>query len=318
MIAISVIMPVLNGAATISRALDSLAAQTMTAFEVFVVNDGSVDETASIVQAAARNDARIRYIELDRNYGVSHARNVALDQAQGTWLALLDADDWFDADRLERLLAAVQDLQADVVMDNLRIVHQTSGRIWGETRFALSGGVSELDPYQLFERDTPFSNFAIGYAQPLFNVAFLRRNNIYYGEDYAFGEDFEFLAQAVLSGAKTYVLPFAGYNYTYQRQPLFARLGMGSKSKRGYHQILVASDRLLEKFGAQMTGKVRRALLRRRQLFKILSVARDIKLLTQKRAWRQVLGAVIRQPSVVPFIVRLLVFRHFSPDFTSL
>ncbi len=92
----SVIVPVFNGARTIGRALDSILAQTHPAHEVIVVDDGSADDTRSVVESYG---SRVRYLR-QANQGVSVARNRGVAAATGDWLAFLDADDWFLPDRL--------------------------------------------------------------------------------------------------------------------------------------------------------------------------------------------------------------------------
>ena len=103
---ISVIMPVFQGEAFIGRALDSLFAQTLTAFELIIVDDGSRDGT--IARAAAwLDDPRVTLIRLPRNGGLGAALNIALDRAVAPLIAYLPADDVFYADHLASLAAAL-------------------------------------------------------------------------------------------------------------------------------------------------------------------------------------------------------------------
>jgi glycosyltransferase involved in cell wall biosynthesis len=89
---VSVLMPCWNSAGTLPAALASLQAQTYENWECILVDDGSTDDPASVVAAAA--DPRIRYIRLDSNRGRGAARQVALERANGELVAMLDADDW--------------------------------------------------------------------------------------------------------------------------------------------------------------------------------------------------------------------------------
>lgn len=92
----SVIIPVYNGAQTVGRAIESVLAQTYPAYEIIVVDDGSIDATA---KAVALFGSRVRYI-YQPNAGVAAARNAGVQHATGEWLAFLDADDWYYPDRL--------------------------------------------------------------------------------------------------------------------------------------------------------------------------------------------------------------------------
>ncbi|MFZ1319299.1 MAG: glycosyltransferase [Candidatus Nitrotoga sp.] len=93
----SVIIPAYNAAGTLARALDSVLTQTWAAFEVIVIDDGSIDNTAAV---AASYGEKIRYLR-QNNAGVSAARNHGARIASGDWLAFLDADDWYYPDRLK-------------------------------------------------------------------------------------------------------------------------------------------------------------------------------------------------------------------------
>lgn len=107
---VSIIIPTYNRAAVIRRAIDSILRQTYSSYEILVIDDGSADETKSIVTDI--QDARIRYIALEENRGVAHARNVGIQEAKYDYIAFLDSDDEWLPDKLEvqmRKLEAAQD-----------------------------------------------------------------------------------------------------------------------------------------------------------------------------------------------------------------
>ena len=90
---VSVIVPAYNAAASIRGAVGSVLSETSVALECIVVDDGSTDGTAGIVETIASDDPRVVLLRQPANEGVSAARNLALDAARGTWLAFVDADD---------------------------------------------------------------------------------------------------------------------------------------------------------------------------------------------------------------------------------
>lgn len=106
---VSVIIPVFNGADFIGPALESALCQTYESLEILVVDDGSTDGTAEIVAAYATRDPRVRVIA-QANGGVARARNRGIAEAQGEFVAPLDADDLWEptkiARQMERLLEA--------------------------------------------------------------------------------------------------------------------------------------------------------------------------------------------------------------------
>lgn len=89
---VSVVVPTFNRARLLPAAIESALAQTWKNLEVLVVDDGSSDDTPDIVDALYRRDARVRPFR-QRNQGVSAARNRALAEAQGSFIAFLDSDD---------------------------------------------------------------------------------------------------------------------------------------------------------------------------------------------------------------------------------
>lgn len=88
---VSVVMPVFNGAAYLDAAIRSVLAQTFTAWELLVIDDGSADESATL--AAAYGDPRIRLLRNDGNRGLPYTRNRGIEEARGEYLAFLDSDD---------------------------------------------------------------------------------------------------------------------------------------------------------------------------------------------------------------------------------
>lgn len=101
---VSVLIPTYNCARFLPEALDSVFAQTYGDYEVIVVDDGSEDHTPDIVARYPQ----VRYIPIPHK-GVSAARNAAISAAQGEWIAFLDADDLWAADKLEKQLRYLSD-----------------------------------------------------------------------------------------------------------------------------------------------------------------------------------------------------------------
>jgi len=99
---VSVVIPLYNGAETIERALDSVVAQTFQDIEILVVDDGSLDEGATIVHEYP--DDRVVLLQ-QVNRGVGAARNRGIEAASTVWIAFLDSDDEWDEDFLETVIA---------------------------------------------------------------------------------------------------------------------------------------------------------------------------------------------------------------------
>jgi glycosyltransferase involved in cell wall biosynthesis/nucleoside phosphorylase len=98
---VSVIIPVFNRTEPAARAIESVLAQTHAPCEIIVVDDGSDDGSRELF---SKFKGRIHPITLARNHGVSYARNRAIEQAQGSWIAFLDSDDTWHPAKLEKQL----------------------------------------------------------------------------------------------------------------------------------------------------------------------------------------------------------------------
>lgn len=92
----------------------SVLNQTYPNFELLVVDDCSKDNSLQLIQQKAQSDDRIRVIALEHNAGVANARNVGIKEARGEFIALLDNDDLWTVDKLERQLA-LANKGADIV-----------------------------------------------------------------------------------------------------------------------------------------------------------------------------------------------------------
>lgn len=103
---VSVVMPAYNAAAYLPDALRSITSQTHTNWELIIVDDGSTDSTAAILESF--RDARARIIRHERNRGLSASYNEAIRAAQGPLVARMDADDVMFPDRLARQVAFLQ------------------------------------------------------------------------------------------------------------------------------------------------------------------------------------------------------------------
>jgi glycosyltransferase involved in cell wall biosynthesis len=104
---ISVVVPAFNAEATIGATLESVRRQTHRAMEVVVVDDGSTDGTARIVERFVAEDSRFRLLR-QQNRGVARARNAGFAASRGAYIAPLDADDLWHPRKLELQLAALQ------------------------------------------------------------------------------------------------------------------------------------------------------------------------------------------------------------------
>ena len=98
---VSVIIPAWNAEATLLETLQSAASQTYPNIEIIIIDDGSTDGTAAIARDFCAGEPRARLVRQD-NQGLSAARNRAVAESRGTWIAPLDADDLWHPTTVEK------------------------------------------------------------------------------------------------------------------------------------------------------------------------------------------------------------------------
>lgn len=125
---VSIGLPVHNGGESLARALDSILAQTYTNFQLVISDNASTDRTAEICLEYSRRDSRIRYFRQPKNIGATANFRYVLESSTQLRFIWAAADDWWDQNRLELLVAELHEQDAAVV--------GTIKRWSGETAFA--------------------------------------------------------------------------------------------------------------------------------------------------------------------------------------
>lgn len=110
---ISIIMAAYNAEKTIAEAIDSVLVQTYPSWELLVVDDCSKDNTASIVESYT--DPRIYLLQNEKNSGVSISRKKGMEAANGEWIAVLDSDDAWTSDKLEKQIQLAKKTGAELI-----------------------------------------------------------------------------------------------------------------------------------------------------------------------------------------------------------
>ena len=141
---ISVIIPVYNVEDYIRATLESIAKQTLTDFEVIIVNDDSPDNSQVIIDEFCENDPRFKSFK-ELNSGVSSARNYGLEQASGEYVLFVDGDDIIPPTALERLYRSAKEHDADMVVGMMQEYGMYGGGVFARTRNL--GQQEEIDPY---------------------------------------------------------------------------------------------------------------------------------------------------------------------------
>ncbi|MBW4526557.1 MAG: glycosyltransferase family 2 protein [Phormidium tanganyikae FI6-MK23] len=139
---VSVVIPAYNVCAYLEEALMSLERQSLEAFEAIVVDDGSTDSTAEVAERFCQRDSRFRLLKKS-NGGLSSARNAGIHQVKADYIALLDGDDRYEADKLANHVQCLdRDSRIGVVYSASKIIRDDGKPSW----MSLSGKPISSDP----------------------------------------------------------------------------------------------------------------------------------------------------------------------------
>lgn len=258
---ISILIPAYKAEKYLEKALDSALEQTYGNIEIVVVDDGSIDETCSILKRyAGTYPRRIRYAT-QTNKGSGPTRNALLDMAEGEYITFLDADDWIEPDYIERLFEGI-----------------------GENDLVLSGYSLYDSNYDLRVKSlpnaSPFSKYSFCLtAGKLWKASFLNNNNLRFGT-LKIGEDNVFNVCAYSKTNSIATLPYAGY-CVYSHDSSASR---SSSFSEGNSFLLVAQTLVNALEGTPLLKD------RLFQLFIIKSLLMDLVLYKQSLSCKQLLA----------------------------
>jgi len=294
---ISVLVAAHNAAGTIEHAVRSALDAGGPAVEVLIVDDASTDETAARTRDIG--DERVRLTVGPVNAGPAASRNLALAQARGAWLAVLDADDWYAPRRLAALLAAAVECDADLVADNLLYAAAPDAAPW-RTLFSPREipRPTWLDPLRFVACNTPgTSGPRLGLLKPLMRREFLERHDLRYDARLRYTEDFLLYAQCLMRGARFRVLPEALYGYR-------CRPGLRAdrRSESDLRDALRANRELAEAARAAGDAALVAALEHRDSALERDVAYRFALEAIDRREWGSLLRAAVRDPGAVVYV----------------
>ena len=252
---VSVIVPIYNTEKQLSHCIESILAQTWQNLEIFLVNDGSTDNSLAICDTYRQKDPRIHLID-KKNAGVSDSRNRALEQAKGKYVQLVDSDDYIEPDYTRSMVEAAEATEADMVLSHFKIVVPPGlGMEWyiknaihtarqtkdGQKVAALEAettGFSEGEEPEIREigrlnfclltkkefalvlMEKPSSQYYAMACNKLFRREIIERYNLRYPVDMTFGEDTIFNLQFAAKAERFCAIDCPGYYYVQNPQSI--------------------------------------------------------------------------------------------------
>jgi glycosyltransferase involved in cell wall biosynthesis len=135
---VSIIVPAFNVEAFLSKCLQSICGQTYKDLEIIVVDDNSADSTGSILDSAAAADSRIKPIHLTDNVGLHRARAIGIEASIGSFIGVVDADDWIVSTMFETMLHRALKTDADITICGVTMVYPNGTLGHAKVRFSES------------------------------------------------------------------------------------------------------------------------------------------------------------------------------------
>ena len=205
---ISVIITVYNKADCMNKCIDSILKQTISEIDIILVDDGSTDNSASIIDDYCAKDSRVQGIH-KKNGGETSARKVGLSHAKGEYILFVDADDWIDVNSIEFFLSKIEENDADIVTGDWIIHYGASAII--DTGYMPEGVYSSDDnrlslvSNMIYYKDVNHNGFNASLNTKVFRKDLISHtlgelpNGIVYAED-------DFVTYATLAVAKKIVV----------------------------------------------------------------------------------------------------------------
>lgn len=208
---VSILMANYNGARFLPAAINSILHQSMTSWELIIVDDASTDASVAAAQRTASGDPRIRIAVQSVNRGPAAARNRALEMATGRWIAIADSDDLLHRQRLELMLQRASRDGAAIVVDNLMIFSESAPpRPFLPQRYAAAPRWIDLPAF--IESNCLYSRIPdLGYLKPIIRADVI--HELRYDETLRIGEDYHFLLRLMARGRRLRLDPAGLYFY---------------------------------------------------------------------------------------------------------
>lgn len=184
---VTLVIPLYKAESYIQSCLESIVRQTYPEIEVIVVDDGSPDRSAEIARGIGEKDSRIKVISQE-NHGVSSARNRGIEAAHGDYIAFVDADDYLAPDFVEYMINLIQKTSTNFCLSTNCFTQKNERQIKRDTTSVLSSSDAVallLSPKVI-----------VGCWNKLFNLSFLKKNNLRFSTDLYYGEGLRFITQA--------------------------------------------------------------------------------------------------------------------------
>ena len=279
---VSIIVPVYNAAGHLPGMLNSLRRQTISQLEFLLINDGSSDNSYELCRNISLQDSRIKLINLERNRGVSVARNIGLEHATGSYISFVDSDDQIEPDMIEYLLRLIQYKHASVATCGIYL-NYSDGRQYkpGKGRDYTASAEFVIDEINYGGDFTPYL------VDKLFDRNLLE--GLRFQEGVSIGEDYRFVIKALMRAS--FIVHGSEYKYHYfQNADSVTHRGIGNlkmvflnrKYSRSTYELIAVHNQALA------SGALAYYMLQEMAVFTSMIKAREYNKMMAKSVQREI------------------------------
>ncbi len=232
---VSIIIPNYNNSKFIEQCITSVLNQTYINLEVIVVDDLSTDNSRDIIEKISMNDSRVKKVFLNKNGGVSHARNVGLNYANGTYLTCLDGDDYyFSSTKIQNEINVLLNSKNDLLISFSKIIYvdEDGNQIISKNERPIIKNEGRIFNKLIFEIRSKYIPRDYLYSKKIFLMT------LGYDENRNLFEDFDYLLNLSL---------FVKFHYTNEPGTAYRQKSYGL-SKRTKTEISATKNEIIKKY----------------------------------------------------------------------
>jgi len=210
---VSVLISCFNVSRFINTGLEDVVNQSYENIEIIVVDDGSTDDTNSLLNEWVSKDARVSVITHHANKGLGAARNTSLDAAKGEYVYFFDVDDRLKSDTIAYCVGEMEARQTDLMIFSFEAVESARSDIIDEVKYTETYAKSHREICDIYIDRIMLARHGNGFVwNKFYRTSFLRDNHIRFGS-HAIQQDAPFNLHALATAQSLYISPYIGYRY---------------------------------------------------------------------------------------------------------
>ena len=219
---VTVIVPVYNCEPYIFETLRSIESQTFKNIELIIIDDGSVDNSLSIIKKFVQQSLIKPIVISNANQGLSKSRNLGIDIAKGDYIAFIDADDIINPNHINNLVNQLTNFSLDAAFSSFEYTFEKNrfGCHDSDKLFEISINTP------LFINNINISKLNLHISSGLYVVKTLKDNNIYFNEYVEFGEDRLFLFDLLINQLRISYQPIKSYKYLIRNNSIMSSINI--------------------------------------------------------------------------------------------